>query len=132
MKVVIDTNVLVAAFAFGGICRGVLDVVIDSHELVTSEHILSEVGRILATKLGHSTAMAEERVSLLRQFSEIVSPVPVSAEACRDPDDLPVLGTILATDDSCLVTGDNDLLELGTFSGHRILSPRQFWEGLRA
>ena len=47
------------------------------------------------------------------------------------PADLPVLGTVLAAKADCLVTGDNDLLALGEFSGHAILSPRAFWQLLK-
>ena len=130
MNVVLDSNVLVAAFGFGGICRAIVDVCIDSHRLVFSEHILAEVHRHLREKLSHTDAMADERVSFLREVAWIVSPVAVAPDACRDPDDLPVLGTVLGGQADCLVTGDKDLLDLTEFSGCPILSPRQFWKRL--
>jgi len=37
VKVVLDSNVLVAGLAFSGICRAIVDVCIDSHHLVLSE-----------------------------------------------------------------------------------------------
>jgi predicted nucleic acid-binding protein len=46
--------------------------------------------------------------------------------SCRDPDDLPVLGTAVAGGASVLVTGDEDLLTLHEFQGIVILSPREF------
>jgi len=131
VKVVLDTNVLVAAFGFGGICRAIVDVCMDTHELVLSEHILAEVHHHLRGKLNHPSLMADERVAMLRKVAEIVTPIAVAADTCRDPDDLPVLGTVLAAKADCLVTGDNDLLVLSEFSGHPILSPREFWERLR-
>ena len=130
MNVVLDSNVLVAAFGFGGICRAIVDVCIDSHRLVFSEHILAEVHRHLREKLSHTDAMADERVSFLREVARIVSPVAVAPDACRDPDDLPVLGIVLGGQADCLVTGDKDLLDLNEFSGCPILSPRQFWKRL--
>ena len=66
MRVVRDTNVLIAAFGFGGICRAVVDVCIDSHKLILSEHILVEVRRHLRGKCRHAPSMADQRVSLLR------------------------------------------------------------------
>jgi len=131
VKVVLDTNVLVAAFGFGGICRAIVDVCIDAHELVLSEHILAEVHRHLQSKLNHPSSMADQRVSLLREVAEMVTPIAVAADACRDPDDLPVLGTVLAAKADCLVTGDNDLLALSEFGGYPILSPREFWQRLK-
>ena len=131
MRVVLDTNVLAAAFAFGGVCRAVVDVCLDAHELMISDYILSELRRTLIDKLGHSPAMAEERVSLLREAGRIVVPEHILAEACRDPGDLPILGTLVAAEAECLVTGDKDLLDLRQFGGAQIVSPRQFWSGLR-
>ena len=55
----------------------------------------------------------------------------VPADACRDPDDLPIRGTLLAARVDCLVTGDEDLLALREFRGIPILSPRAFYERLR-
>jgi len=131
VNVVLDSNVLVAAFGFGGICRAIVDVCIDSHRLIFSENILSEVRRHLREKLHHTDAMADDRVSFLRDVARIVVPVTVAPDACRDPDDLSVLGTVLAGQADCLVTGDKDLLDLTEFSGCPILSPRQFWKRLR-
>jgi putative PIN family toxin of toxin-antitoxin system len=75
--------------------------------------------------------MAEHSVALVREAAEIVAPTEVPPGACRDPDDLPVLGTVLAGRADWLVTGDQDLLVLGEFRGHLILSPRQFQDRLR-
>lgn len=128
MNVVLESNVLVAAFGFGGICRAIIDVCIDSHRLISSEHVLTEVHRHLREKLSHSQTMADDRVSFLREVTNIVSPAPVASDACRDPDDLPIPGTVLAGKGECLVTGDKDLLNLVEFSGCPILSPREFWK----
>jgi putative PIN family toxin of toxin-antitoxin system len=131
VRIVLDTNVLVAAFTFGGICRAALDLCADPHKLILSEHILSEVRRNLRGKFGHAATTAAHRIVWLRDVAEIVTPAEVPPGACRDPDDLPVLGTVLAGMADCLVTGDQDLLILGEFGGHPILSPRQFWHRLK-
>jgi predicted nucleic acid-binding protein len=55
----------------------------------------------------------------------------VAADACRDPDDLPVLGTSVAGQADYLVTGDQDLLTLRSFHGVAIVSPREFYEVIR-
>lgn len=131
MKVVLDANVLVAAFGFGGICRAIVDVCIDSHQMILSEHLLEEVHRHLLDKFNHPPSMADERISLLREVADIVTPSTVQADACRDDNDLPVLGTLVAAQADCLVTDDKDLLILGKFDGRPILSPRQFWQHLK-
>jgi uncharacterized protein len=131
MKVVLDANVLVAAYGFGGICRAIVDVHIDLHEIVLSEPILGEVHRNLKDKFHHSTPMADDRVSLLREAATIVAPAAVQPAACRDPDDLPVLGTASSGEANFLVTGDRDLLDLKRFGKCEIVSPREFWRRLK-
>ena len=52
----------------------------------------------------------------------------IAADACRDPNDLVILGTLLAADADCLVTGDKDLLILRQFDERPILTPRECFE----
>lgn len=68
----------------------------------------------------------------LRRNGEVVVPMDVPGDAVGDVDDLPVLGTAVAGRADCLITGDKQLLELSDYQGILILSPRQFYEGLRA
>jgi predicted nucleic acid-binding protein len=56
-----------------------------------------------------------------------VTPVTVEADSCRDPDDLLILGTALAAGADGIVSGDKDLLVLGSFRGIAILKPRALW-----
>jgi putative PIN family toxin of toxin-antitoxin system len=126
--VVFDANVVIAAFGFDGVCRSVLESCVDSHRVVLSDHILAEVHSHLRKKMGHPLSMADERVTFLREIATLVEPAPVRQDACRDPEDLPVLGTLVAAHADCLVTGDSDLLVLGRFGDQPILSPREFSE----
>ena len=72
-------------------------------------------------------SQADAAVKLLRSRFEIVEPATIDEEACRDRDDLPVLGTAVAARCDVLVSGDKDILELETFRGIRIVSPGAFW-----
>lgn len=56
----------------------------------------------------------------------LVSPVILGQQICRDADDDLILGTALAANADCLVTGDKDLLVLQQFQGIDILRPRDF------
>ena len=130
MRVVLDTNVLVAAFAARGLCEGVFQVCLASHEIVLCEHILEELRRSLTGKLKLSVEEADLMASFVREQAEIVEPVLLPRDACRDRADLPVLGTALGGRADCLVTGDHQLLGLGRFRGIPILSPRAFHDSL--
>jgi putative PIN family toxin of toxin-antitoxin system len=127
MRLVLDSNVLIAAFVARGVCAELLEHAVRVHEPVTSAFILEEVHRGLLDKVRVSASQADSAVKLLRTRFEIVEPAAVEEGACRDPDDLPVLGTALAARGDALVTGDKDLLELETWQGIRIVSPPDFW-----
>jgi putative PIN family toxin of toxin-antitoxin system len=130
MKVVLDTNIIIAAFAARGLCADLLEVCLADHQIVTSAHILDEVRDNLLKKL----RLADDRAAEIRNFLEsvatVVIPDEVPMDVCRDPDDLPVIGTALAATAPVLVTGDQDLLSLSCVDGVKILTPRQFWEML--
>lgn len=130
MKVVLDTNVIIAAFAARGLCADVFEVCLADHQILISSYILDEVHEKLLSKLKLTAERASEMQTFLGSFTTVVTPVEVAADVCRDKDDLPVIGTALAAAAPILVSGDKDLLSLGTVQGISILSPRQFWEML--
>jgi predicted nucleic acid-binding protein len=51
---------------------------------------------------------------------------------CRDPDDDLVLVTAVGAGATMIVTGDDDLLVLRSYSGIEIMTPRRFVEQLDA
>ena len=53
-----------------------------------------------------------------------------SKTVCRDPDDDPVRATAVGAGATTIVTGDDDLLVLKSYSGIEICSPRRFLEQL--
>ncbi len=128
MKVVLDANVLIAAFAVRGLCEPLWDFCLEKQEIVASAPLLQEVSDKLATKIKLPHETVEEIISFLERHTSNVQPGDVPADACRDPDDLMVLGTAKAAGASYLVTGDRDLLTLDSYGEILIVTPRQFWE----
>ncbi len=127
MRLVLDANVLIAAFVARGVCSELLEYCVREHEPVTSEAVLEEVRRNLVGKIKVTAAQADQTVRLLRSRLELVEPVPLAAAVCRDPDDDVVLGTAIAGRCEAVVTGDKDLLDLVTHRDIAIVSPRGFW-----
>lgn len=128
MRVVLDSNVILAAFATRGLCEAVLALCLDRHELVLSDAILVEVAGHLQGKFKLPAARVREIVSFLRGQATIVVPAIVPASACRDKEDRAILGTAVAGGANCLVTGDDDLHSLGQYAEIPILSPRAFYD----
>lgn len=77
MKVLLDTNVLFAAYAAHGFCEALLATCLQSHTIILSEHILSERRTHLVGKLKMSAAEAAEIEQALQSDAEIVDPVDV-------------------------------------------------------
>ncbi len=132
MRVVLDSNVLLAAFATHGLCEGVLLACLDRHELILSDAIAEEVERHLAGKFKVPSDRVRKNLGFLRENATLVVPQDVPASACRDSTDRVILGTAAAGRADCIVTGDEDLLVLGEYEGVPILSPRAFHEKLRS
>jgi len=131
VRLVLDANVLLAAFGTRGLCEALISVCLESHHLVLSEHIVLETRRHLLHTFKMPAKQADEIVAFLRDHAEIVKPAAVDKAACRDPDDLPVLGTAVAGRASMLVTGDKDLLVQERHEGIVIVTPRECYERLR-
>jgi len=131
VRVVLDTNVLVAAHATVGLCHEVLVSVTKHHELVFFTGMLTELERVLREKVKMTPANAREVVDLLSVDSIPVEPEVLPPSVCRDPDDCVVLGTALAGRADLIVSGDEDLLTIGSFRGIPIISPRGCFERLR-
>ena len=126
MKLVLDTNVLIAALITRGVCADLLEHCVLSHAIVTSEFILDELRNHLAGKFKYTDQDADEAIVLLRSQMEIVTVESLDRQVCRDPDDDQILGTALAGQAACIVTGDKDLLVLRQFEGIQIVSPGEF------
>lgn len=131
MKIFLDTNVLVSAlFSASGSCAEVFRTVSKSKrfKLAVSDHVLEELSKAIVRKskisLDHP-ALHELFVELSKH--EIVSsPTAPSDVFVRDPKDIPVLAAALECEADILITGDSDLLVLGTVKNTRIMKPRDF------
>lgn len=131
MRAVLDTNVLLAGVATHGICEGLLAICFRDHAVVLSEHILREFTEHYVGKFKATHQQATLVVDALRKQCDMVIPAEIPPDAHSDVDDLPVLGTAVAGRVDCLVTGDKQLLEMGSYRDIPILSPRDFYDRIR-
>jgi putative PIN family toxin of toxin-antitoxin system len=132
LKVYLDTNVLVAAFATRGLCADLFQAVLADHHLVVGEVVLTELRRVLSRKLRMAPGMVEELEAFLRAQGEVVADAPPVALEIRDAADRLIVAEAIAGGAEVLVTGDGDLLSVAAGAPLPIVAPRAFWELLRA
>lgn len=98
-------------------------------DLVTSEHILTELRRTLEKpyfrrRISPDDARAVE--ALLRRYARVVPITAQVAGVASHPEDDLVLATALSAGVPYLVSGDAGLQRVGRYQGVTILSPRAF------
>ena len=131
MKVVLDANVLLSGLMFPDGAPG--RVVAAWHqarfELVISVPQLAEIGRALAyPKIRRVLGWDDQRIEhFIRQLyvrAKIVDLAGTFVEVPGDPDDMPILATLVAAKADVLITGDGDLLALR--DRYAIQTPAEF------
>lgn len=131
MRVVLDTNVLIAAFSARGLCAEVFEVCLEGHDIVISEHILSETKKNLLDKIHLPHIVVQEIIEYSRGVTEAVEPAVIDRPVCRDKNDDKIIGTAFGGKADFIITGDKDLLVLKKYKGIKIVTPREFWKHLR-
>jgi putative PIN family toxin of toxin-antitoxin system len=131
MRVVLDTNVIIAAFAARGLCADVFEVCLESQNIIISKHILSEVERNLIKKIRLPKNIVRDLIDYLGDVTEIVEPENLDESVCRDKSDIPVIGTAISGKARFIITGDKELLSLKKFRKIAIVTPRDFWKYLK-
>ena len=127
MRIVVDTNVLISAeISTQGASRLLLNRLIATHDVILSNAILDEFAEIMYSKFNYDHLAISNVIDGLTRVAEIVEPTSFAGQICRDPDDDAILGTAVAGNASCIVTGDSDLLVLERFEDVDILSPSEF------
>lgn len=132
MRVFLDTNVLVSAFATRGLSADVFEVVSIEHELITGSAVLREFQAVLSGKLKIAAPRCAEALELIAVEAARIVPDAPLAECRADPADRRVLGEALAGGAEVFVTGDAALVALARIGPMRIMTPRQFWEVLQS
>lgn len=130
MRLFLDTNVLVAAFATRGLCADVTRVVLAEHVLITGEIVLAELREVLNHRIKLPAATITDILALLRDQEVVPKPRTPSDIPVRDPDDRWILASATAGRADVLVTSDRDLLDIAGKAPLPILDPRGFWNRL--
>ena len=127
MRVVFDTNVYVSALTLpkGSAAQALDRIVTGEHELFLSKPILDELLGVLARKF----ARDREELARVALFLSELATIVGSKRRLRvlvDDADNRVLECGVAARADAIVTGDKQMLKLGSYGDLRIMAIRQF------
>ena len=131
MKAVIDTNVPLAGLLWRGPPHALLEQVrAGTVSLVSSPALLAEPADVIGRSkfdaiLTRTNTSRERSLAEVRRLAEVIDPPPLPQRVCRDPDDDEVLALAIAAKADLIVSGDNDLLSLGSFENIPVIAPAQ-------
>jgi uncharacterized protein len=131
MRAVFDTNIYISALAIpGGAAERAMRLAINgTFELALSRAILDEILEVLSRKFARDA----EELARTAIFLSSLAIYAASTERIRvlaDEPDNRILECALAAAADVIVTGDEEILALGTWQGIEIVSLRRFLERL--
>ncbi|MES2971891.1 MAG: PIN domain-containing protein [Patescibacteria group bacterium] len=112
----------------GGVPEQAIDYCLENYEIVLSSLLLEEI----MDKLKRKAKAPHRWLRIIRQrfddLCEIVTTTTPESPITRDPNDEHVVIAAKLTNCKLIISGDKDLLELGSYKGIQIISSRQFMD----
>ncbi|MBI1906262.1 MAG: putative toxin-antitoxin system toxin component, PIN family [Rhodocyclales bacterium] len=132
-RLVLDTNTLISRMLVPrGTAGRAVDKALTEGVLLASEETLTELADVLSRPKFDRYVSLEARRQFLKLLGGVVRVIPIQhrIQACRDPKDDMLLHVALNGEAQFLITGDQDLLVLGSSfrqsHGLHILSPADY------
>lgn len=131
MRVVLDTNVVIAGTLWQGPPRLLLEAALEQRiQLATSAALIGELAQVLrypklAGRLAAHGLSARAIVARYVLISDTYAPASISRTVSGDPDDDQVLACALGAQADLIVSGDSLLLDLKTYQGIPIVTPAE-------
>ena len=128
VRVLLDTNILISALGFGSIPRKIFLLALEKKiQAVTSPILLAELGEVISKKFPKLSPQLPAVEKIIKKSFLTVQPKSV-INILKDTDDNRVLEAAIKGNCSFIITGDEELLELGLFEGIEILAASGFLE----
>jgi putative PIN family toxin of toxin-antitoxin system len=122
-----DANIHISSLVFRGVPRQLIDAAEQGKfELAISDQLIAEIQRVLTLKFAWSEEAISEMILQLTGCTTLVHPTETLDAVPSDPDDNRVLECAVAANSRYIVTGDNDLLRLGSFRSIQIVRVADF------
>ena len=138
MNILLDTNVVISALLWRGKPRSLFDLCIsgDDIRLFSSSDLIAELRHSLAypkltRQLTKAGSDAETVIGFYNALVHLVEPETVGRVVPSDPDDDKVVAAAIAAHAVMIVSGNRDLLELGSEAALPVLTVAEAIEVLK-
>jgi putative PIN family toxin of toxin-antitoxin system len=130
MKLVIDSNIFVSSFFWGGHPREVFERIINGlDELYITDEIIKEITSVMnSSKFNANSIEIKDYVKIIEKYSKKIVSNNIPKSISRDKDDDKILQCGLNGNVDYIVTGDKDLLVLKKYETIKILKPKDYLE----
>ena len=128
MKLVLDTNIFISSFFWGGNPRKIMTRIIDGEDILfVSNEILQEVFLVMArSKFNVSRPQIIRFIDSIGEIACRVTSFGTIRGVCRDSDDDKILECAVLGNVDFIISGDNDLLFLKSFQGIPVMTAVEY------
>jgi putative PIN family toxin of toxin-antitoxin system len=128
MRLVLDTNVFISAFYWGGNPQEIIDRIIEGiDKLYISNEILDEIASVMARpKFKSSPETIKKYTHAIEKIGRKVFISGNIKGICRDKDDDDKIECGVLSDADYIITGDDDLLTLKEYKHTKIITAKEY------
>jgi putative PIN family toxin of toxin-antitoxin system len=133
MKVVLDANIFISSFFWGGNPREVLQRAISKlDELYISKEILNEIENVMGRKKFHAEKNEiDYYISSIEEIANKITPKKMIKNGSRDKTDNKYIECGIAGNVDYILSGDIHLLEIKKYGAIPIVTAREYLEILK-
>jgi putative PIN family toxin of toxin-antitoxin system len=130
MKIVLDANIFVSSFFWGGKPRKIFDRVVGNvDELYVTEEILAEIADVIyRPKFLSEKSEKDFHMKNIKKIGRKVTPQKLTGKGSRDKTDNKYIECGIAGNVDYIISGDIHLLELKQYENIRIVTVREYLE----
>lgn len=126
MRIVLDTNIYIAAALQNGFSSHVVEILAKTSEfeILISEEILTELEQKLKNKFNWPQANVDLFLNRIKKLAELVVITKNVSVITRDPQDDKIIDCAVNGKTDLIVSLDQDLIKLKNFCGIAIVHPK--------
>jgi len=128
MNIVVDTNIFISSFFWGGNPRKIMERIINGDDnLFICKEILQETASVMARqKFNVNDEYIARFIHSIEEVAYHIILTGMIQQVCRDSKDDKIIECALLANADYIITGDADLLILKEFKGIKIVTAQEY------